>query len=194
MRKRWRSRMWWASMTPRIERSAVCDLTWMDRVRSQSFWKLCALLAIIKWGVVLLAWLACSLWTTLAQAEVAPTAAAPAKTVVHQPAAAPEDEGLVEVKAVTGELTMIRRNAISVEFSKKDGESFEMLLPLADEVQFEHVKSLAELKRGDQVRVKYRQRYRDDEHGGHIVLKTQATTIELLKRASDALSSQGAAK
>lgn len=103
------------------------------------------------------------------------------QVVAAEQAGQPEET--VELKTVTGELIMVRNGAISVEFSKTAGGSYEMFLPLAPDVKFAHVKGLEGLKRGDTVSVRYQQTIREGEEGEPIVVKTVATQIALVKSA-----------
>jgi hypothetical protein len=62
-----------------------------------------------------------------------------------------------EVKEVQGEVSFIAKRSISVVFyrDKEKGAESEILLPLPKDVIIEHKKSLAEIKTGDIVSVKY---------------------------------------
>jgi len=102
-----------------------------------------------------------------------------------------QDDAKVELKEMTGQVMTVHKRYISVEFSKTKRESLEALLPIDDKTQFERVKHLGELKRGDTVKVSYWQTYREDEEGGRIVLKTVASSIALVRSApKDAMTSR----
>ena len=110
-----------------------------------------------------------------------------AASLVHQETAQEvlgKDEHL-EQREVTGKLVMIRKNSISVEYGQRGGDSYEMLLPLGKHVQFEHVKGLDALKRGDTVAVGYSELYRPGDDGKPVAVKTFATKITLVKSATD---------
>lgn len=94
-----------------------------------------------------------------------------------------EAEGQVESKEVMGEVASVSSSSISVEYSRTKQGSYEMLLPVGTETRFERLKSLAEVKAGDTVRVRYAQTYKDGEDGKRIVLKTLATHISLVRPA-----------
>jgi hypothetical protein len=122
--------------------------------------------------------LPCAFWNPCAKAESLPVA----------------EEAQVSVKAVTGEVTSINRQAISVEYSKTSEGSYEMLLPITKDTRLERVQSLTELKAGDTVTVDYEQRYKAGDHGERIVLGTVAKRIALMRRAppEGSLVSRGA--
>lgn len=84
---------------------------------------------------------------------------------------------------VKGEVTVVGKRAISVEFSQTKDSSDEMLLPISPETKVTHAHGYEELKRGDTVRVTYRQVYRENEDGERIILKTTATEIARLRSA-----------
>jgi len=90
----------------------------------------------------------------------------------------------IDKKIVTGTILAIRQDRINVEYDKKDGVVYEMILPLADMVQYSHVRSLSDLNAGDEVKVKYEQTYEDQENGERKILKTEAIQITLVKRAT----------
>ena len=119
------------------------------------------------------------------------SAAAPALPVrAEMPA---EEEGIQEAKEVTGKVIYVRKNSISVEFDRHDGGSYERLIPVDEDVHFiSPLKGMADIQRGDTVRVSYNQTHSENEHGERVVLKTVATQIALMKPAAqNALSSEG---
>lgn len=96
-----------------------------------------------------------------------------------------------ERRIVEGYVSTVTKRAISVEYETKGSESYEMMLPLATQVKVEGVKALADLKRGDQVKVGIEQTYRQNEKGERIVLKTEALVVALVQKAPDILDSEG---
>ena len=93
-----------------------------------------------------------------------------------------EAEEKVDVKAVTGQVVHVGKRAISVEYATTADGSFEMLLPVNQDTTFQHLKGLADLARGDTVKVQYRQTYTDTEKGERITRATVATNIALVRR------------
>jgi hypothetical protein len=103
----------------------------------------------------------------------------------------PED-AKTETKQVTGQLVMVRKNKISVEYATKEDGSYEMLLPITSDVRFKHVRGLEQLQPGDTVTVEFEQTYRDPEDGERVILNTVAKEIQLVKHAVQSPgSSQG---
>jgi hypothetical protein len=94
-----------------------------------------------------------------------------------------QEEGQVEMKAVTGVIGGLSKTAVAVEYSSTPERSAEILLPISEETQFQGVKGLSELKEGDTVVVRYEQTSRKGETGERIVLKTTATSIALVRQA-----------
>ena len=93
-------------------------------------------------------------------------------------------EGTVVSKEVTGDVVYVGKRAISVEVSRTTASSTEMLLPVNEETTLELLRSFAELKRGDTVRVRYDQTVKENIDGGDpLILKTVATTVTLVRRA-----------
>ena len=139
------------------------------------------------------------LWarTNLAVADPELQSVAGAKAHTATPAAGatmeiPEEPLQVEKKSVSGQLVMIRKNAISVEYDQKADGAYEMLLPLGKKVQFEHVKGLDGLQRGDTVTVEYHVLSKTGPDGKPAAVKTLAAKITLVKQASDAMRSTSA--
>jgi hypothetical protein len=96
--------------------------------------------------------------------------------------AADEDAKVIS-KEVTGEVVYVGKRAISVEFDRTADGSMEMLIPIDGNTMAKHLQTLAQLKRGDRVRVLYQQTYKEDEQGERVILKTVATTVALVRRA-----------
>ena len=87
---------------------------------------------------------------------------------------------------VEGSVVHVSKRAISVEYEAKEHESNEMLLPLGANLTVEGgIKSLAELKYGDHVKVGVEQTYKDNPDGTKTILKTEALVVALIKRAPD---------
>lgn len=99
---------------------------------------------------------------------------------VHAETSTPEK---LAYKEATGTVVHVGKQAISVEYLVTKEGSYEMLLPVGQETKLKHVRSFDELKRGDTVRVKYEQVYREGEKGERVILKTTATEIALVRSA-----------
>ena len=97
----------------------------------------------------------------------------------------------MEYKTVTGAVVFVNGQSIGVEYSRTAKGSYEMILPVSQETQLDHLISLSEIKVGDTIAAKYRQTYKENDKGERIVLNTTATTIALVRRAPEqALSSR----
>jgi hypothetical protein len=96
----------------------------------------------------------------------------------------------VERRIVEGVVSTVTKRAISVEYETKGSASYEMMLPLAAQVKVEGVKALAELNRGDQVKVGIEQTYRENAKGERQILKTEALVVALVQRAPETLTAQ----
>lgn len=96
-----------------------------------------------------------------------------------------EEEGKVEYKEVTGTVSAVSKQGIAVEYSRTLEGSFEVFLPLGDKVKLERLNSLAELKPGDTVKVRYEQILKETKEGSPRVLKTTATEVALMRRAPE---------
>lgn len=92
----------------------------------------------------------------------------------------------VAYKEVTGTVTYVGKRAMNVEYAVTKEGSYEMMLPYDASVRVARVRSLADFKQGDTVRVKYRQTYRHGDKGEKIVLDTVATEIALVRSAPSA--------
>ena len=97
---------------------------------------------------------------------------------------AKKDQEKVVSKEVTGQVIWVGKRAISVEYDRTQESTYEMLLPVSSETKVERVKSLSELKRGDTVSVKYKQRSKKGEDGQDVILATVATKVALVRQAS----------
>lgn len=156
--------------------------------RSRRFWVGVVVVVAVKAAVLL--GLLC-VWLTgpvdRADAATPPTSTgrAPAIHADTEPQGTPDmqpDEKIRE-KTVTGQVNSITKRAISIEYaSKKDG-SYEMLLPLGQQMRFVRLQGLADLRQGDTVEVTYQQRYKDVEDGEPMILGTTAQEVALIKRA-----------
>ncbi len=112
----------------------------------------------------------------------------PAQAEISQVA---EPEGQVEMSQVTGTVSSITQQAISIEYSRTKKNAFEMVLPIDEKTRFERFRTLAELKPGDTVTVRYQQLFKPGEDGGKVILKTTATDVSLVRSApAQALSSR----
>ncbi len=135
-----------------------------------------------------------------APAAVKPVAAqkAKAKQAVKKAAVAVaavvEQEPKKVRRVVEGSVVHVSKRAISVEFEtyeKKQQQFHEMLLPLSSEIKVEGVAALAELKRGDQVKVGIEQSFKDDPQGKEpLLVKTEALVIVLVKRAEASVEAE----
>ncbi len=92
----------------------------------------------------------------------------------------------IEDKEVTGDLSGLNKQSITIDYNRSGGTSYEMLLSLDPQIQLEGLQSLAELKVGDTVKVKYQQIYKDGEKNERIVLKNMATSIAIVRTAPTA--------
>lgn len=82
----------------------------------------------------------------------------------------PPEEAVAEVKSVTGQVSLIRPNSLSVVYAKdeKKGMDYEMVLPLSEKVRYVRAKGPEGLSLGDTVRVTYEELKwvnADDEEG-----------------------------
>lgn len=89
----------------------------------------------------------------------------------------------VEVKELSGRIVAITKRSMSIEFDRPVNGADEALMPIDAKTKVERVKSLAELQRGDTIRVQYEQTYREDDKGERIILKTIARKIALIRSA-----------
>ena len=164
--------VWRSCLTRRVPVPVVTTsrgLTRFVSVGSRRFWRCLLVVLAIKCVTVPLTFAAWSIWAKSAKAEMT--------------AAATKLEGTVDSKTVTGQVGAVTKRSISVEYSQTANGGYEMLLPLAKDVRFEHLKDLTELKRGDTVTVTYDQTWKEGDKGERVILKTVATTISLVKRA-----------
>ena len=92
-------------------------------------------------------------------------------------------EGNVEDLEVEGTVSAVTPQGIAVEYARAGNAAQEVFLPMDPNAKFSKVQRLAELKLNDTVYVHYQRTYRDDKDGQHVVLKTVATQVELLKPA-----------
>jgi len=106
------------------------------------------------------------------KAAAAPPAATPPLTVTR--------------RVVEGRVMHAGKRSISVELEATADASTEMLLPLAGNVEIRGVKSVAELKYGDHVKVGIEQSFRTGDDGKPVLVKTEALVIVLLKAAEGA--------
>jgi hypothetical protein len=101
-------------------------------------------------------------------------AGAPAET-------AEEPKERFKTAEVTGTVVAYTGRSLSLEFNRTKTEIMEMLLPVDPAVtQFERAASLKDLKRGDRVRVAYRQTWRQSESGEWTLRAAVATKISRL--------------
>jgi hypothetical protein len=94
----------------------------------------------------------------------------------------------IERRIVEGHISTVTKRAINVEYETKGSESFEMMLPLAAQVKVEGAAALADLKRGDRVKVGIEQTYRQSDKGERVILKTEALVVALVQRAPETLT------
>ena len=90
----------------------------------------------------------------------------------------------VTYKRVTGEVGGVGAQFIAVEY-KHDlatGAGYEMAFPVDDRAVFQRIKSLKELKLGDEVEVEYRETEFKNEHD-EVQHKRVATRVALVKVA-----------
>ena len=124
--------------------------------------------------MVVAAILPCLVWTASAHAD---TGAAAEKVAYEE---------------VEGRVVSVTKQAVSVEYAKKDQASYEMLLPFTQDIRLSHLRSLSELKPGDTVTVKYAQTYKETDQGEKVILSTVATNLALMRRAPTSALLRGA--
>lgn len=123
--------------------------------------------------------------------SISASAGVPVPDPAVQEEALPKD-AKTETKQVTGQLVMVRKNKISVEYATEKDGSYEMLLPITPDVRFKYIRGLEQLQSGDTVTVEFEQTYREPEDGERVILKTVAKEIQLVKHAVPSSgSSQG---
>lgn len=107
-----------------------------------------------------------------------------------------QEKTKVESKAFTGELGYLSpaRRVITVETRQSGGKVEERYIPFDEATQFEHVRGLGDLKRGDTVRVLAQETYRESEPGQWRLIKTVATQIALVRSASPTQLGSGATR
>lgn len=87
---------------------------------------------------------------------------------------------------VSGTVVSVSKQAFSLEFSRTQSESLEMVLPVDEKTRCQRFRGVSELRPGDRVKVKYQQTYEDGaEKEKKTILKTLATEIAMLKRAPE---------
>ena len=169
---------WWSYSN--VGASSVAAWADADRARMGSRARFCVL--VVSLTIVIFSVLAGS-----ARAEMAAAAAAPA---VVPAATAAEDDAKATIKSVTGTVVAMTKRSLSLEYKVEEKGASELLLPFGADMQLERLKSLRDLKPGDTVLVRYRQRYRDSEDGGEpIILSTDITSLTLVKNKVDGLHS-----
>ena len=85
---------------------------------------------------------------------------------------------------ITGEVVATTKRTLSLEIGRTANTSEEMLFPVDPAtVKLDRITSLADLQRGDRVRVEYRQTLRETDDGTSQLVGTVATRISLLGRA-----------
>ena len=148
-----------------------------SRARFRFSWRLLILFIAMKFITIPLTILVFSILADSARAEMA----------------APIDDAKVMIKSVTGRVVAMTKRNLSVEYETKSTDSgteiSEMLLPFSKEMALEHLASLNELKRGDTVSVRFKQRYHDDDKGNPILLSTEILSVTLMKNETGALQS-----
>ncbi len=133
------------------------------------------------------------IFSALANSARAATAAPIAAPVAVAPTTAPVDDAKVMIKSVTGKVVSMTKRNLSVEYETKTTASgteiSEMLLPFGKEMALERLTSLKELKPGDTVSVRFKQRYHEDEKGNPILLSTEILSVALMKNGTGTLQS-----
>ena len=187
---------WWSYSTV-VASSVAVPMAMADanrarmgsRARFRVSWRLVAIFLAMKFITASVGLLIFSALANSARAEMAAPAHAPAATVV----AAPIDDAKVMVKSVTGKVVAMTKRNLSVEYEARatasGTEISEMLLPFGKEMALEHLTNLDELKRGDTVSVRFKQRYHDDVKGNPILLSTEILSVTLMKNDTGALQS-----
>lgn len=95
---------------------------------------------------------------------------------------------------ITGEITRIGKNSISVLYNqdKENGIEYEMVIPIDNNVGLEHLKSLNNLKVGDQISIQYEDTVLEQSDKSEKI-ERKASVISFIKAApavnSDTLSS-----
>lgn len=89
-----------------------------------------------------------------------------------------EEEAMVVVKEVSGKVSAIRSNFITIVYKKnvEKGIEYEIDFPIDKDVRVVHKKSLSEIKAGDMVIVKYEQEQKEDE-----VIKDDGSIERIIK-------------
>ena len=180
---------WWSYSTM-VTSSVGIPTADADRARMGSrarflvSWRVFVIFLAMKFITVPLTIAICSALASSAHAET--SAATPAAT-------APADDAKVLIKSVTGKITSVTKRNLSVEYDTKSTTSgteiSEMLLPFGKEMALERLTSLDELKRGDAVSVRFKQRYHEDAKGNPILLSTEILSVTLMKNETGALQS-----
>ena len=160
-----------------------------SRARFRFSWRLLILFVAMKFITVPLGILVFSILADSARAEMAAPTHAPAAA----PAATPVDDAKVMVKSVTGRVVSMTKRNLSLEYETKTTASgteiSEMLLPFGKEMALERLGKLTDLKPGDTVSVRFKQRYHEDDKGNPILLSTEILAVTLMKNDTGALQS-----
>ena len=112
-------------------------------------------------------------------------------SILHAAEAEKEDFS-IQAKKVTGEVSMIRKSAISVvtDVDKETKAETEMVFLLNDDVEFAR-KALKELREGDIVEVSFDEYTQTTDEGEEEFVKRVTKKITFLRPASNSLRSEG---
>lgn len=102
-----------------------------------------------------------------------------------------EEDALITVKHITGEVSIIRPHYLSVVY-KQDAETrmeYEMVFPMNKDVEFFHKKSLDDIEVGDTVRVTYEEKTWTTEDGMER-MKRKAKEVWFVRPAKKGLRSR----
>jgi hypothetical protein len=115
-----------------------------------------------------------------------------ASSAEGQKAADNADEDAFTVETISGEVSGMAKNSISIIYDRDydAGTEYEVLIPIAEETAFKHKKSLQDIKVGDLVSVEYEKPAENSKR------KAKAKTINFVQSgvrslATESFSSEG---
>jgi hypothetical protein len=97
----------------------------------------------------------------------------------------------VDLKEVEGKVVLITPNMITIEFARTQTGSTEIVIPLDETAQLNHLQNIQDIQQGDIVKVVYKETYVLDAEGRRTNFKRLATDISLVKQATQGLISIG---
>lgn len=95
-----------------------------------------------------------------------------------------EDNQKIVEKTVAGSVVFVRKNKLSVEFASNEEGAEEILLSIEKDAKLKNLKSLSQLKPGDEISVKYLETYLEpkDKDAAPTILKMAVAEIRFLRR------------